>query len=537
MSKESREAKLEEKGVSLWVLKLVVFLCGATLMSMEMAGVRILNVYFGSVIQVWGAIIGVFLGALSLGYFIGGILADRWPRFNVLGLIIFIASLFVFLIPLIADPFCEYLQDLRGMDLRLQALLGSITLYFIPSVAMGMVSPFAVRLAARGMGDIGRVAGRLYALSTMGSIFGTFLAAFVLVEFMGNRAIILSLGVVLLFCAILSLNTAGGRVKAGVVGLLLMAGSMLGSQLPDTIKLGGAEYKRIEEFDSVYHHMRILEGPSRYPDRDNLDARMLTFNRQIQGGIEITGPERDEKIFTTTGYTEMLHLGIPFRDVVPERVLVIGCGAGTGPMTLHQDYPGIKRIDVVDIDPAVFSVARKYFRFPENSPGGVITSNLQDGRIFIRQAEEKSYDYVIVDAYSAGGQIPFHLITREFMEEVKRILTPEGVMVLNIISSVSGKHSRLYQAVVKTLRPVYGEGVHVFPRSYRIEYPSNIIIVCTGNGRKIGRGELEYRCQGDLVKRDILLRYVLTMLEEVEEAEDAPMLTDDFCPVDSMVGS
>ena len=93
----------------------------------------------------------------------------------------------------------------------------------------------------------------------------------------------------------------------------------------------------------------------------------------------------------------MLHLGIPFREVAPERVLVIGCGAGTGPMTLHQDYPEIKRIDVVDIDPAVFRVAHKYFRFPENSPEGVIKSHIKDGRIFIHHSPEKSYDYIILD--------------------------------------------------------------------------------------------------------------------------------------------
>ena len=128
MSQKTEEALPAEGNSSLWVLKVVVFLCGATLMSMEMAGVRILNVYFGSVIQVWGAIIGVFLGALSMGYFIGGILADRWPRFHVLGFIIFIASIFVFLVPLIADPFCQWLQDTQGLDVRMQALIASMAL-------------------------------------------------------------------------------------------------------------------------------------------------------------------------------------------------------------------------------------------------------------------------------------------------------------------------------------------------------------------------------------------------------------------------
>jgi spermidine synthase len=517
-------------------LKVVAFLCGAVLMSLEMAGVRVLNVYFGSTIYVWGAIIGIFLGALSLGYYTGGIIADRWPRFPVLGGIIFAAAVLIMLVPVLARPLCEALGAADGLGPRTQALFSSLLLYFVPSVALGMVSPFAVKLAARDLSDIGRVAGRLYALSTLGSIAGTFLTSFVLVELLGTRNIILLLGAVLVGCSALSLDRMARRAVPVAVGVLLVFGAWLATRPGETVSIHGRKFDRLEEFDSAYHHLLVGEGYYGGGQR----ARVLFFNHQTQSAMlvddegEPVPDARTGGVVSAAGYTDMLHMGMVFRDTVPEKMLIIGCGGGVGPRVFHQDYPQIERIDVVDIDGAAFDMARKYFGFPEPGAHPVIRAHVRDGRLFVREAPTGHYDYIILDAYSAGGRIPFHLITREFLAAVEDALAPGGVVVLNVISGVDGPEGALYRAVTKTLSTVY-PNIYAFPRNY-LSRGSNIILVCTTDPERLTQNEVRkrLRMQGDRIKREVG-PFVFKMADQLPDFGNAPLLTDDYCPTDSMV--
>lgn len=525
------------------MLKIVVFVCGAVLMSLEMAGVRVLNVYFGSTIYVWGAIIGIFLGALSLGYYIGGMVADRHPRATVLGLIIFVAAAFVLLVPWLAGPVCRGLGRWEGGGPRLQALVSSVVLYFIPSVALGMVSPFAVKLAAHGMADLGRVAGRLYALSTLGSICGTFLTSFVLVEWLGTQVIIIALGITLIVAALLLVQGGRSRALAGVAALVLLVPAWQGAPASVVATEG---WTVLEEFDSAYHHIVVTEGPSWYPGHD-YRSRFLLFNRQAQSGIELEGPGRDAEVVTACGYTDMLHLGMLFRATPPQRLLVVGCGGGVGPLVFRQDYPALERIDVVDIDPYVFTMARQYFRFPAAGADEVLRAYVRDGRLFVTEQPDGAYDYIVLDAYSAGGRIPFHLITQEFFTEVRRVLAPDGVMVINVISAVedSAPAGALYRAATVTLETVFPQ-VYVFPRSLRDERQgSNIIMVALPQaGERRRRRDLIATLtqmqspaghHGVAIRRERLREYVYNLVEPAKSFPEAPVLTDDYAPTDSMV--
>ena len=519
-------------------LKFVVFICGAVLMSLEMAGVRVLNVYFGSTIYVWGAIIGIFLGALSLGYFVGGIVADRWPRFPVLGTVILFAAVFTAIVPGLSRPFCEWLGAFDDMDPRWQAFLSSIALYFIPSVALGMVSPFAVRLAARRLGDIGRVSGRLYALSTFGSITGTFLTSFVLVEHMGTHNVILALAATLLVTGLLCMpGQRRAQVAAAMAALLLSYPAYAGARLAV-----GMEDPRFTNVllatDSAYHTIRVAEGTSwvNDPEHYGLRSRFLLFNQQAQSGMELEGPGRDKQVVTACGYTDMLHLGMVFRDAAPKRMLVLGCGGGVGASVFHQDYPGIERIDVVDIDPVVFELARKYFRFPDKGASEVIRAHVRDGRLFVRGRPDGHYDYIILDAYSSGGRVPFHLVTQEFFHAVEGILAPGGVVVANVISGVDGRDGRLFRSIYRTLDSVFPQ-VYGFPRRFR-EGASNIMLVATRGAERLNRTQLEtrYRERKErLIQRDTLAEYILHLVPDPPYGKDDPILTDDYCPTDSMI--
>jgi predicted membrane-bound spermidine synthase len=195
-----------------------VFVSGAVVMALELLGSRLLAPVFGNSIFVWGSLIGVVLSALSAGYYLGGKLADRKPEFQLLSVIIFAAGLLVIALPAIAPPLFDGIVKLDMGD-RYSPLLATLALLGPPSLLLGMVSPFAIRLVARSVEGLGRVSGNLYALSTLGSILGTFFTVFVLIPEFGVNKILLGLGVLLLVVAFLGLRF---RMKAFVLVVLLV---------------------------------------------------------------------------------------------------------------------------------------------------------------------------------------------------------------------------------------------------------------------------------------------------------------------------
>ena len=185
-------------------LKLLVFSAGAVLMGLEIAGSRVLAPHFGNSVFVWGSLISVFLVALSLGYFFGGRLADRYPSHVLLSSICALVSLLIFALAAVANGLCGALLDV-GLGERGGPLVASLLLFLPPSVGMGMVSPFAIRLATQSVASVGKISGNLYALSTAGSIAGTLLTTFVLIPLIGVSVILKGLGLVLLLASGLTL--------------------------------------------------------------------------------------------------------------------------------------------------------------------------------------------------------------------------------------------------------------------------------------------------------------------------------------------
>jgi len=193
-----------------WLLYAVVFMCGAILMALEIVGSRMLAPYFGNSIFVWGSLISVVLAALSLGYWLGGIMADRWPRFSVLAGLIAIPGVIIALLPFVYPGLNRGIAA-SDMGSRLGPLVSCLLLFLVPSVFLGTVSPFAVRLQARAVASVGSTAGGLYAVSTAGSILGTLVTAFYLIAVLGVANIVHALGLALLLVA------AGILVGRGVV--------------------------------------------------------------------------------------------------------------------------------------------------------------------------------------------------------------------------------------------------------------------------------------------------------------------------------
>jgi spermidine synthase len=471
---------------------------------------RVIAPYFGNSVYVWGSLIGVFLAALSVGYFLGGRVSTRWPQFGPFLALVFLAGAATYPIPHFSGAVLGQIAA-RDFGPRANPLLGSAALFFIPSALMATISPYAVRLRARSVEGVGDVAGRLYALSTLGSIAGTLLAAFVLISTFGVRSIIQILGATEMTLAVVGLlwtrraGAAAGAAAGMAVVMLLARG------------VPAEAANVIDVQDTVYHRITVSdEGQIRY----------LRLDNYWQSARDQTAPLR-----TVFAYTDYLHLPILF-DPGFRRVLFVGMGGGTAPGRFHHDYPQAQ-IEVVEIDPAVAAKARRFFGLPSDAR---LRVTIMDGRLWLRRATER-YDLIIQDTYLIDT-IPFHLATREFYQEAAARLNPHGVMASNVIGAVRGPQSRFFRAVYKTFQSVFPH-VYVFPVGGGVpESLRNIILVGTG-GPPLTASEILARAtaleQSGAVRVEGFGPNAGALLEAPIDTHDVPILTDDYAPTDALI--
>ncbi len=492
------------------VLKTVVFGAGAVLMALEIVGSRVLAPSFGSSVYVWGSLISIFLAALSLGYYLGGQAADRWPRAGVLAGALGMAGLLILALPVVAPPLLEVFVT-WDLGPRTSPLLASIALFALPSVLLGTTSPFAVKLAATDLATVGNTAGLLYAISTAGSIAGTLLTAFVLIPAMGVRAILYTLGAALLVFAVLLASRTPRSVLRTVSAMLLI------SVLSTPGVLAGSVLRLIFEKDSSYHRIRIYEDAT---------SRYLRFDRSIQGGMVLRDP-----LVSVLRYPDYIHLAWLFAPEI-KRMLVVGLGAGSIPKRFLRDYPTVA-VDSVELDPVVVDLAKQYFGVIEDRRHRIAVA---DGRQFIRRAEG-TYDLIVMDAYFAEG-IPFHLVTREFLRQVKMRLAPGGVVAVNIVGAIGGSNSELFRSIYKTYATEF-PGLYLFPVAYQNgheeETTRTIILMATD---RVGVTKQTMQAMLARLRRERKLSPVAVpgFLEDFYPSPvptaDVPVLTDDYAPVD-----
>ena len=509
-----------------WRLKLLVFVSGAVLMGLEMAGSRILASHFGSSIYVWGSIIGVFLAALSGGYFAGGLAADRKPSFFLLNVLVLLAGCWLLVLPLYGNLVCRVIRS-ANLGSRLEPLLATTILFGGPSLLMGMVSPFAVRLSASVIDRIGNTAGRLYALSTLGSIVGTLVTAFWLIPLIGVHTILKSLGISLVVIAMIGLPKSRATLRIAVPLFLVVISALL-IRPAAFISLRADQHVRFEA-DSAYHHILVV-------DDDRLNSRLLRFNNHVQSIVDRNPP------YDSNTYINSFELARIFKPKLT-RVLFIGGGGAIGPRKFINQYPDVT-VDLVEIDPVVVDVSRDYFHLAADQRLKVY---VEDGRRFVRRATGR-YDLVILDAFTIGGQIPFHLTTQEFMREIRNVLEPDGVFLANITSALEGPGSRILRSEYKTAASVF-QGVYLFPRPSDPERAQaaqaatskarNVILIgLIQPGNWTARAVAE---RAALLNKDggvyspTFLDDALRFYQSPVRTEDVPLLTDDYAPVDTMV--
>ena len=413
---------------------IIVSLSGAIIMALEILSARILSPSFGSSVYVWGSIISVFLAALSGGYLLGGALADRSPRLSVLGRALLLAAGCQFVILWAGIHLAGRVETLTGGS-RYGALLATLVLFAPATVLLAMVSPFAVRIAGHGREELGGVAGRLYAISSLGSLVGTLGCTFVLIPYFTLQSGLSLLIAATLLVALAALLDEPARNLPGMVGAVVLL--MLLFVQWDGWR-GGDEGLLVRRI-SPYQTLEV---------REENGVRRLRSNGVSQSAVHIkTGDPAH-------GYPKAAIASL-LVGPVPEKALVIGLGAGTFGRYLQKHIDGLS-VDFVEIDPATVALAKEYFGFsPDGTKQRVF---VQDGRRFLAETEER-YDLVFCDAY-VGLSVPFHLTTLEFFRLLETRLDRNGVLMINLAARVEAEFSKSLLATISSVfHHVYVFGV------------------------------------------------------------------------------
>ncbi len=492
----------------------VAFITGGIVMSFEMLGSRYLNPYFGSGIYTWAALISTVLAALTLGYFLGGWLADRTASALVLGTTVLVASLYFLALPTFSDALLEFfLADID--DVRAGSLVASLAILLFPVTLLGMYSPFAIRLMLRDAERSGTVSGTVYGVSTAGSIVGTLGTTFFLIPLIGTKAITYSLGAAGVVCGLVLM--ALPRLGRHRPAMLLMAALFAAYAAPparaETLVDESVRAAILKRSDG-----RLAHVESEYNDIYVSKRRSeLTMSFQLKGWdytesvVDLRDPDRLVLRYAQTMTVATIYPG------ELKKVLMLGLGGGSIPTYLGRFMPDVA-IDTVEIDRRVIEVAKQYFGLRATERVRYLDG---DGRVFLNR-NKGLYDLILLDAYR-GGFVPFHLLTKEFYTLVKQRLTPGGAVASNIHDG-----TKLYHSTVKTL----GE---VFPTLEL--YPSGVgeVIAVATMGPAPNQEELVNRTSAR--QERYKFRHPLPealkrrMNNPRSQATGGELITDDFAPV------
>lgn len=525
-------------------LGVTVFLSGAVLLGVEIVASRVLAPAFGSSLYVWGSLIGVVLTGLAVGYWAGGALADRYPTpYLLIGTLVLGAAL-VLSVPLLDGWMIDRIVAWDPGP-RWNPLFAAIALFAPLAIVLAAASPIAVRLAAHSLERLGHTAGRLFSISTAGSITGTFATAFWLVPELGTDQMLVIGSVTLLVAAtLLALTQRLLPVAAVLAALAVVTGAMTTTIAPEQSgRLSASDVRNYspifrerekrspgtlnrsrvaaetgytvrEARDTRYHRMYVLDGD---------DTRYLRFDNTFQSGMSLKDPYA-----TVFDYSDYLQLGLAYGPSA-RKVLFVGLGGGSAPKRMWRDFPALQ-LHAAELDPDVVRVARRWFELPDDRRMRVTA---EDGRLFLQGRDER-WDLIVVDAYFSDS-IPSHLATTQFIELLRSRLTPGGVVASNVIGSVTGSGSKLLRSMTKTYRSVFPT-VALHPVGDG-SGETNVIVLAT---------------EGALPSKDVLrdnwarLRRASPKAVDLDEAiesrwerpipfDDVPLLTDGYAPTDSLL--
>lgn len=413
-------------------LYLTLFLTGAAVLVVEVTATRLLSPHFGMTLFTVSSIITAVLAALSLGYWLGGRLADRSPTFSTLYTVILCAGMTVLIIHLLNTKLLP--AWFLTFDLITGPIVASLILFFIPMLCLGMVSPIAIRLSVTKIDSVGEIAGKIFFLSTAGSIVGSLAAGFLLIPRLPVSQIIIGTSLVLVVIGLLGIYR---RIKTQTWIMLLATTAAfflmvqrLRTQTDRTI---------LHEDDSMYQHIRVAKYD--FPEGE---GRVLRLDRTWAGAGYI---DSSELPFPYTRYYKLYEL----INGNASRFLFLGGGAYTTPLKLLDERTDEIVVDVVEIDPELPEIAETYFNLNDDPR---LTIIIDDARSYLARTE-KRYDVIFIDVYSQDIGIPAHLMSIEFIRLVQEHLTERGTVIMNVATNLDAKAPSHGLSAIRTFRTIF----------------------------------------------------------------------------------
>ncbi len=496
-------------------------------MTIELAASRVLAPFVGVSLFSWTGIIGVVLAAIVIGNLAGGWLADRWPRPAVLGACLFLGGLMALAVLLLTEPAVAWVTENRlGLIERIVSLAAA--LFFLPVLLLSTVSPQVIRLAVTDLTTAGRVAGRVYAWSTAGAIVGTFAAGWWLIAALGVNRLIALAAVVLM-----ALATAVGfrrslpaLIPAAGLTLGVAAAALIPSTIPTLNQVLGTSFADVFASrctrETDYFCIRVYDD-----NRAGTPVRVLVLDHLVHSYVKLGDP-------SYLGYeheqvqAEMTHL---VADTAPNpRVLVVGGGGYTYPRWVEAFVPQAT-VEVVEIDPGVTETVYEDLGLPRDTR--IRTYNM-DGRQFVHELAPKGQYHLIVQDAVNDLSVPYHIMTKEYNDDVKRLLTDDGIYLLTVIDLY--RDGQLLRSAIRTMMQTFPE-VHLLAAGPSWDYATSSVFVVYGSTRPLDLDAVRAavsRHGGDQMRtmaqpRDDLLAYVA--------AGPQIVLTDQYAPVDNLIAA
>lgn len=506
--------RAERLAVSPAMIRLLVFAGGISSVGTETATSRLVAPYFGTSTFIWANLIGITLTFLAIGYWIGGRTADRYPRAWLLYAATTAAAIWSILLPYLAQPILRISLDAFdnvNVGAFYGSLVGVLLLLAVPITLLGFVTPYAIRLLLDSVSHAGDTSGSVYALSTIGSILGSFLPVLLLIPWIGTARTFLVLGALLLVPSLLGLwRLRSVQVRSVAVGATVLALIVPFVAAPEHIR--PAERGRIVyETESSDNYIQVLEEDGRY---------LLSLN----DGHAIHSIY-DPNSVLTGGPWDYFMVGPLFTsDQAPasiDNAMVIGLAGGTSSKQITKAY-GPVPIDGVEIDGKIVEVGREWFDMNEPNLNVIV----EDGRYALRTSDE-TYDLIAVDAYKQP-YIPFQLTSKEFFEEVYDRLDDDGTLVINV--GRTAEDYRLVDVIASTIKSVY-------PSVYLIDVERyhNTMVIATKEPSSIATFEAAVAAQpeGSLLKTVGERSIATGDIREVTESDT--VFTDDHAPVERVI--
>lgn len=486
------------KKLKKYQLEVTVFICGAMTMVLELVAARVLSPYVGSSNLIWTSIIGIMLISMSLGYWIGGKIADKKQDLTDLSQFILIAAITTSVIPILETVIVNSLAQMIN-QLIIVAIISATFLFGIPSFMLATASPIAVKLKNNEQKEVGTVSGKISSLSTVGSILGTFVAGFILIPNIGVSNIILGSSIILLLLSIMIYPNKNKKhmiymvfILIGIIILNVVGKYLLKKEHPDIIKDVDSEYSRI--------------WVTNITSANGTNFKTLRVDTGLESYMNEKTGEMGAKYLT---YYDLFE----YYNKKANNTLMIGGAAYTYPKHYLKKY-GNKKIDVVEIDKKMTEIAKEEFDFDLSNPNLKIYH--QDGRSYLNYSKEK-YDTILIDAFK-GLNAPFELTTYEAMCKARNMLNEDGLVITNIISSLEGEQAKFIQHEYATYKAVFDDVKLFAVKTPDKTQSQNLILVgIQGNPEINVEKQEEYK---DLLETEV-----------VGFSSDKAISTDDFAPI------